>query len=315
MFQYLSDYYISHHEILLDGAKKSTALYKFCLENFPQPLVMSKCKSILKRFHSKNYQEEFNTFLTLEKKMPSTKDFNDSYSFFIPKSSIIIDNKMNKNWTANLYKHFGMSNLQCTPKVKSKVIKSYSPFKMKAYCVCKADNCRNYTLNLQEHDEQLLDGFIFTFGELNTKSHSTQTIRQPIMGSDRAEMMKSVLAQTATNIVDDITLKSNLLRQEYGNFDYIPKLPTIRKIRQEFHKLGDLDDDDIIAIRELKKLLSKSKVTDIDRTPQYIQHIIEPFGVMFFCNSQLKILSKLKGIEGFFDATGSIVRKSKIFSH
>ena len=252
----------------------------------------------------------------IKKKFASDKAMKftvPEFSFQISRNKIFIDeSSLHSEIHQNIYEELSkFTSFTCMVAFKKTIAnKSLITF----YGTCRFPGCRKFKFLVTRLGEESCNIDVYPHGEVNSESHSKFTIRRQHRGTRRLQQVKVSLFQSATLHRNKMILEKDMSRANYGNIDYVSELPAIRKFRSDGLACADLDSDDVMDLASLRQIAKDAAPTDNDRTPDYIRDIgMVPFSVFWFCQSQIKALFSESKRNAYFDATGSVVRKSKCF--
>lgn len=308
----------------LDARKKilkkvSTAWFK---KEFSEITGTDSCAEIFEQARSSVLRKEKSAFIP--KRKPET-EFKDSKAQPIPmrkcgslkvESSKLFDENMDlkRGYTTAIYDSLTKTPLKCMPVIKSKYT-SKDVFNSKIHCAyghCKFPNCLKFTIFFLDIYNDFTTIDVFSSGEFNVEAHQTLAFRRPIRGAKREEIGSLLQKKTAKTVQNILVHQEVKERNENGSIDFLASLPTLRKIKQEIREEGDQEKDDIRDIEELAKDLESKKPTQNDPHPQYVRQICSlPFHCVWYCDWQVKSLNDVTNTSLYFDATGTVVRKSK----
>ena len=231
------------------------------------------------------------------------------------KSDEIFQNgpKLVDGWTSHFYDELAKTRFRCFFKVLTRYFTAdtfNTPYLIISG-ICGFNECNRFLCIINDIFNDYACVEILSNNSYNESSHSSQVLRRQIRKSKREAIAQQVDSKTNTEIRNVLIKQENVERNSNGCIDFIASQETVRKIRQEYNDKTDLDKDDFMACKSLRTILGETKPTINNRTPQYIRLLSDfPFHVLWFCDTQIEILKGHDELCLFFDATGTVVRKS-----
>ena len=185
--------------------------------------------------------------------------------------------------------------------------------KVTIYAKCRFPSCARYKISMTPiQDTQLFSVDVASDNKFNGKSHSQYSLYRQLRGTRRLAIMADIMSSTSLKVSNSQTMRENIVRNQFGNIDYLKSLPSLRRIKSDAFSLTILSSDDYMDLHKLKTLTSLLKPSDTNRTPPFIRCIQIPLSVLWFCDTQITTLIKNGPINGYLDSTGSVVRKSSL---
>ena len=233
-------------------------------------------------------------------------------------SNLIFDQngKFLKGWTSSFYQKFAQIEKRCMIVIKHKHSSKDmfgTPIQI-AYGKCKFPNCLKFHVRFNDIFNEMASVEVFKTSVFNQLAHDSLTMRRQIRNSVRENVGEELKKSTGTTVRNKLIKSENIERMSNGNIDFTGSIATLRKIKQEIREKNDHDKDDIQDVKELKNDLAILKPSLNNPHPQYIRKISEPFHCSWYCDGQLRTLRNMEITDLYFDATGSVVRKSTLYS-
>lgn len=141
-------------------------------------------------------------------------------------------------------------------------------------------------------------------GEFNATSHGTQKLCRNLSGEERkrvAEKLKSTSSsyyrsQEINNICKN---PEKVMKLQYGDLQEAKSVEVLRKVRSESNSSDDFSKD---VFEDLMICFEKKLITTLSL----------PLKIEIICDDYLQILKKKEATTLYFDATGTLMEKSKL---
>ena len=250
--------------------------------------------------------------IVIEKSKISTKFTTFVTAFSIPEKELFVSGKLKQEWTQVFYDYLYPKLKSCMIVIKYKEF--YSSQMFHVYGKCRFPNCAKYKIKVEPIDgTDDLSANVMSNGPINEHSHAKYSISRQLRGTRRLDLISKLVGSTGTKVSSSLVLKEDIVRNQFGNIDFIKQTGTLRKIKSQASEFSIFSTDDLRDLIKLQAVSEMMLPISSNKTPKFIRTVSRPLTVLWFCDTQILTLIKNSPTNGYLDSTGSIIRKCNNF--